>query len=316
MKKRPNSELLQKKWKNDSSERDFFSKHFGLIHLAGLRVLKHFFFEKKITSFHLSLSLSLFILSLLLSCFFSLLVFSLLFSSLLSSLIFSCLVFHLLSSLCILNSSFIFCPVSSSSCGLFFHLFTCLASSLVFSRLSSHMSLHMSCFFSCLFSSLSLSLSVSLCVSLSVLCGVCVSPCVRSKTPPCVPAPRPHVITHAGVVPVHTGTFRTYTRGRFECTHGGGRGEGRAGHRQFCLPKFAHVRLSLDPRGSAKKPLVLTHSRSENRSRTTRYTHQRILTNPPTHPTPLSSPPFLSLLLAHANAHVHARVFVYVCVYA
>ena len=162
-------------------------------------------------------------------------------------------------------------------------LFTCLASFLVFSRLSSFifsflLFIVFSFLFLSCFVSLSLSLSVSLCVSLSVLCGVCGVPVCTFKntsvctfkTPPCVPAPRPHVITHAGVVPVHTETFRTYTRGRFECTHGGGRGEGRAGHRQFCLPKFAHVRLSLDPRGSPKKPLVLTHSRSENRSRTTR----------------------------------------------
>ena len=48
----------------------FFSKHFGLIRLAGLRVLKHFW-EKCFTSFHLDL------------CSFSL-----------------DLVFHLLSSLC------------------------------------------------------------------------------------------------------------------------------------------------------------------------------------------------------------------------
>ena len=188
-------------------------------------------------------------------------------------------------------------------------LFSCLFSSLLFHLLVSPFSssrffsfivfsfLFLSCFVSLSLSlsvslCLSLSLSVSLCVclSLSLCLSVCVVWCVwcprvyvqkhlrvyvqnasvcRFKTSPCVPAPRPHVITHARV-PVHTGTFRTYTRGRFECTHGGGRGEGRAGHRQFCLPKFAHVRLSLDPRGSPKKPLVLTHSRSENRSRTTR----------------------------------------------
>ena len=29
-------------WRNNSSKRDFVSKHFELIHLAGLRVLKHF----------------------------------------------------------------------------------------------------------------------------------------------------------------------------------------------------------------------------------------------------------------------------------
>ena len=40
-------------------------------------------------------------------------------------------------------------------------------------------------------------------------------------------------------------------------------------HRQFCLPKFAQVCLSLDPRGSPKKPLDLIHYQFENRSRTT-----------------------------------------------
>ena len=33
----------------------------------------------------------------------------------------------------------------------------------------------------------------------------------RFKTSPCVPAPRPHVVTHVLVVPVHTGTYRIYT---------------------------------------------------------------------------------------------------------
>ena len=37
-------------------------------------------------------------------------------------------------------------------------------------------------------------------------------PC-RFKKSPCVPAPRAHVLPHAGVVPVHTGTFWICTRG-------------------------------------------------------------------------------------------------------
>ena len=40
-------------------------------------------------------------------------------------------------------------------------------------------------------------------------------------------------------------------------------------HRQFCVPQFAHVGLSLDPRGSPKKPLYLTRFQFEDRSRTT-----------------------------------------------
>ena len=220
MKKRPNSELLQKKWKNNSSERDFFSKHFGLIHLAGLRVLKHFF-EKKSSFLHLSLSSS---------CLFSCLVFI---WSLLSSLIFSSsssgLFFHLSSSLLLLwslLSSLIFSSSSLVSSRLFSFIFlSLLFSFLVLSRLSFSVSLCLSLSFSVSLC-LSLSLSVSLCLSLCL--SVCVVWCVwcprvyvqkhlrvyvrnasvcRFKTSPCVPAPRPHVIPHAGVVPVHTGTF-------------------------------------------------------------------------------------------------------------
>ena len=57
--------------------------------------------------------------------------------------------------------------------------------------------------------------------------------------------------------PVYAGTKRTcvnacargagYTRGRFESTHGdvlSGHTEKGGNHRQFCLPKFAHIRLS------------------------------------------------------------------------
>ena len=98
---------------------------------------------------------------------------------------------------------------------------------------------------------LSLSLSVSVCLCLRVVqCGrgvvvvvvcvwcvcVCVCSCVcvcvcaeknvekpvcgfknasvcTFKTSQCVPAPRAHVFQHVRVEPVHTGTFRTYTRG-------------------------------------------------------------------------------------------------------
>ena len=52
-----------------------------------------------------------------------------------------------------------------------------------------------------------------------------------------------------------------HTRGRFECTHGvrDGRGRGRGGHRQFCLPKFACEGLSSASEVHQKKPLDLTH---------------------------------------------------------
>ena len=96
-----------------------------------------------------------------------------------------------------------------------------------FTLLSLSFSVHFLC-------PLSLSLSVCLRVLLCVLCVlwcvwcvvvcvccvlVCVELCVarlgtqkktsvcRFKTFPCVPAPPAHVLPHAGVVPVHTGTF-------------------------------------------------------------------------------------------------------------
>ena len=80
--------------------------------------------------------------------------------------------FHLLSSFCILVLSFIFCPVSSSSSGLFFHL---LVSSLFFS-----------CLVSSLFLCLSLSLSVSLCFSLFLSVSVCLCLCVSLSLSRCL----------------------------------------------------------------------------------------------------------------------------------
>ena len=108
----------------------------------------------------------------------------------------------------------------------------------LFSSLSSWSSLGLLIFsyldpvLSFVLSSLVFSLSLSPCVVVccALCCGVCAvwcvvrhtwkKPCVDS-TSPCVPAPRPHVVTHVRVVPVHTGTFWTYTRGRFESAHGG-----------------------------------------------------------------------------------------------
>ena len=216
-----------------------FSKHFRLIHLSGLRVLKHFsklFF----TSFHLyhspfSLSSSLFffmfslvsscssclffyILYLLFSCFFSSLLLSLLLSlvSCLLCLVFSSLLFSspLLSAPLFSSLLFIF-----SSLLLIFSsfIFSCL---FVLSRLLS-CCLVLSCLSLSLFS-LSLSLSVPLCPCLRVLlwwllcrvvwCGTLKTTVCTFETSPCVPAPRPHEVTLAGVVPVHTGTFWMCTR--------------------------------------------------------------------------------------------------------
>ena len=41
----------------------------------------------------------------------------------------------------------------------------------------------------------------------------------RFKTSPCVPAPRPHVVTHVCVLLVHTGTFES-AHGGFSACHG------------------------------------------------------------------------------------------------
>ena len=78
----------------------------------------------------------------------------------------------------------------------------------------------------------------------AVWCGTLKTPCVDSKRFPCVDSN----------VPVYAGNTRTCfsacgrganTHGkRFESTHGG--------HRQFCLPRTAHVGLSLGPTGSPK----------------------------------------------------------------
>ena len=213
-------------------------------------------------------SLFFFILSLLLSCSFSLLFHPV--SSLLS--IFSCLVLNLLLS-CLVS------PPSSSlvflSCTVLPFIFSCsVPSSLVLSCLSFCLSLSpcdvVCCVVWCV------SLWSWCCLVVVVLFGVCVCVCSGTlkkrgktvcgfenvtvctfKTSPCMPAPRAHVLKHVRLVPVHTGTFWIHTWRA-------------GGHRQCCLPKFAHVWSSLGPRGPPKKPMDLTHFQFENRSRATR----------------------------------------------
>ena len=104
-----------------------------------------------------------------------------------------------------------------------------------------------------------------------VWCGVCCG-VATLKTSVCVHSTRPRVCVQN--VPVCTGNMPTHTRGRVECTHGGGeerrREEGRGGSSPVLLTKMAHVGLSLDPREfHQKQPLDLTHLRFESRSRTT-----------------------------------------------
>ena len=172
-KKRPDSALLQKKWRNKSSNGDFFSKHFGLIHLAGLRVLKHFL-EKN----HLYLFISPFILSL----FFFIL-------SLLFSFIFS-LLFRPVSS-CLAHSLFLSSLFSSFDLLLSCLLFSSLVFSFLYlSCLSFSVSLCLSLFLSV---SLCFCLSLSLCLSVSV--STCGTTCGRGAN------------THGDVLNLHTETF-------------------------------------------------------------------------------------------------------------
>ena len=203
--------------------------------------------------------LSSILLSILSSLLFSLLssLFSLLSSlfSLLLSFIFS-LLFAFLSCL-VLSCLVLFCLLLSLLCRLLFSLCPCLLS------LSLSISvwcvvlccvvlscLVLSCLvLSCLvLSCLVLSCLVLSCLVLSclVLCGTVKTPCVHSKrarvyvhnvpvctgtTLTCVETCARGAGTHGDVLNVHTGTFWIHTRGA-------------GGHRQFYLPKSAHVRLS------------------------------------------------------------------------
>ena len=84
----------------------------------------------------------------------------------------------------------------------------------------------------------------------------------RFKTSQCCTAQRAHVLPHAGVVPVHTMDVLESTHGgSFVHTHGEGRGEGegKGRHRLFRLPKFAHLGLSLDPRGFSQENPWISH---------------------------------------------------------
>ena len=59
------------------------------------------------------------------------------------------------------------------------------------------------------------------------------------------------------------------TRGRLESTHGKRFESTHGGHRQFCLPKFAHIGLSRAPEVHRKKPLDGIRFQFEKRSRIT-----------------------------------------------
>ena len=171
MKTRSDSELSKKNGGIIRPKGIFVSKHFGLIHLAGLGVLKHFFKKKKvhlyfIFSCHLRSSFSSHLLSFIFSLFSYLSLPHLSASSLsLYSLLLSCVSSSLL---CIPVLSFLVSPLSSSLAFLS-SLLSCLVLSSFFSS---------SCLVSLSVPVFSLSLSQScLCLSLSP-CGVVVVYCL------------------------------------------------------------------------------------------------------------------------------------------
>ena len=216
--------------------------------------------------------------------FISISIFSFIFSFIISLLfhLVSSFLFHLLSLFFILSrSSLLFSSLAFLSCLRLLH----------------------SCLVSLSLSSFSVSLRVLLLwrllclVCMSLRCGTLKTPVCTGTTHACGNACGRGAGAHGDVLDVHMG------RGRFERTHGerGGGGEKGGGgqhtpthtrqhphiahqqhtrrtthkrttrnteharcHRQFCLPKFAHVGLSLDPNGSPMKPLDLTHFQFEN----------------------------------------------------
>ena len=127
-----------------------------------------------------------------------------------------------------------------------------------------------------------------LCMSLwswsvrAVWCGTLKTPCVHSKRARVYGHQRgvggrervsvTHTHTHQRQhTPTHTltptrGTPTTHTQ---RTTHKRTNAQHARWHRQFCIPKIAHVKLSPDPRGSPEKPLYLTRFQFEHRSRTT-----------------------------------------------
>ena len=211
------------------------------------------------------------------------------------------LVFHLLFRLSSSPSSFIFSLLSRLVFSLVFHLLSRLSSSLL-SRFSSSLLSRLS---SSLVSRL---VFLSPCVVVVVVCLVCCVLCVVScvlclvlwcdtlkthpvcpfKTSPCVPATRAHVFytcarvagTHGDILNGHTEGFsacHTTTQHNTQHTTHNNTQQHTTTHKtqdtrqhttQHSSPKFAHVGLLRASEVHQKKPLDLTHSRFENRSRT------------------------------------------------
>ena len=86
----------------------------------------------------------------------------------------------------------------------------------------------------------------------AVWCGTLKAPCVDSKRFPCVDSTRPRVCRQHAHMLFGVWAWYRYTRGRFESSHGKRFESTHGGHRQFCLPRTAHVGLSLAPTSSPK----------------------------------------------------------------
>ena len=142
------------------------------------------------------------------------------------------LLFHLLFSL--------FSPFLFSS--LLFSLFS-------FLSLSSFSSLSLSIFLCLCLRVLVVCVSSCVCV---VLCSVVCAVCRDTLKTPCVDSKRPRVCRQHAHMLFSMWAWCRYTRGRFESTHGKRFESTHGGHRQLCLPKFAHEGLSLGPTGSSK----------------------------------------------------------------
>ena len=176
------------------------------------------------------------------------------------------------------------------------------------------------------------------------------------KTSPCVPTPRPHVVTHAGVVPVHTGTLSIHTRRFFGRTHGGEGGEERErgeGSPSVLLTKKSPRRVLTWPhKFTERNPWILpirslridreqlvpessNHSlylmnlfifsnleesaHTTDTNTNTTHTHAPTHTHQPTDPpniTPLPSLPSPSPSPSHTQTHMYMHVYLCMCVYA
>ena len=116
---------------------------------------------------------------------------------------------------------------------------------------------------------------VVVCVRCGVVwCGVVWCGMVtHAEKLPCVRSQRPRVYRHQSHICKHMRTCCQCKQERFDRTHGhvlnGHTAWGREGHRQFCLPKFAHKGSSHAPDIHRKNHRMLPMFKFENRSRTT-----------------------------------------------